>query len=66
VSRATPNGPGGRPRPVRRRKPRGLGKGRIPTAKTRLVEPTMSPQPPMSAMERAHHAASMTRRLPLS
>jgi hypothetical protein len=66
VSRSAPVGPGRRSRPVKRRKPRGLGKGRVPTATTRYVEPMAVAQEPMTAMERAHALASLNRRLPLS
>jgi hypothetical protein len=54
------------PRPIKRPKPRGLGKGRIPTATTRYVEANVKPKPELSPAEKAHAAATFCRRLPLS
>lgn len=63
--RSTPKR-GGRPRPIKHRKPRGLGKGRIPTATTRMADLKVKPQPELTPAERAHAIASLNRRLPLS
>jgi hypothetical protein len=67
VSRQSPKGPrAGRSRPIKRRHPRGLGKGRITKLTTRYVEPTIKPQPPMTDAEWAHLISTLHRRLPLS
>jgi hypothetical protein len=66
MSRTAPNGPGRRSRPIKRCKPRGLGRGPISTATGHPISPKLPVSEPMSPAELAHHAASMTRRLPLS
>lgn len=66
MSRRVPNGPGRRPYPVKRRKPRGLGKGYVHASTLRQTSVPLTPAEPMTPAERAHHAASMNRRLPLS
>jgi len=66
MSRSAPNGTGRRSRPVKHRKPRGIGKGYVPMSTLRESPVPAPTAEPMSAAERAHHAASMTRRLPLS
>lgn len=66
MSRTSPKGPGRRPRPVKQRQPRGLGAGRISNSTLRESPATLPMGEPMTQAERAHHAASMTRRLPLS
>ena len=65
MSRSAPNGPGRRSRPVKRRQLRGLGKGRVASSSLPAADPPPMAEP-LSAAERAHAIASMTRRLPLS
>lgn len=65
MSRGVPNRAGGS-RAIKRTQPRGLGKGRIPTATTRVADENLTVEEPMSPAERAHAIASMYRRLPLS
>ena len=64
MGRHTPQGP--RPGHVPGRSSasdrEGLGKGRIPTATTRYVEPIAVAQEPMTAIEPAHTLASLNRR----
>jgi hypothetical protein len=65
MARRTPNSSAPRARPIKQRKPRGLGKGRVPQTTTRYVEPVAKAEEPMTAAERAHVLASLNRRLPL-